>query len=229
MTKQFMKEAMETLIKRGVATKEDFSESSVSEQDIAQFEQDFGVKVPDSLKAYLMTNSFEFHQIMAAVPEDCCHGLLPEEEEDYYEMLWLDILSVPKENPLSDLRDRMEGFREVIEDGLIENVSLDDVKHMIPVGDWMAGAGVMVMDLSKPEENVDIDDEDTWNLRWFDHEEFDWDCYRRKDGTISGSSAFPNLETMLNYYFCGLCDEAYDKQAEEDGEEPIDYSKLIDR
>ena len=100
---------------------------------------------------------------------------------------------------------------------------------MIPVGDWMAGAGVMVMDLSKPEENVDIDDEDTWNLRWFDHEEFDWDCYRRKDGTISGSSAFPNLETMLNYYFYGLCDEAYDKQAEEDGEEPIDYSKLIDR
>ena len=48
-------------------------------------------------------------------------------------------------------------------------------RNLIPIGDWGAGWGHLCIDLSRPEENIDPDNEFTWSLVWFDHEEFDWD------------------------------------------------------
>ncbi len=229
MTKEFMNQAINTLIKRGAATEEDFSPSTVTDADIEAFEKDFDVKLPESLKAYLITSCFDFSYISAPVHQDCHHGDTTPSEYDDFLLMWMDILCVPKGDPMSNLRSRMQGFRQIIGDNIIEDVTLDDVKNMIPVGDYMAGAGVMVIDLSKPESEVDIDDEDTWTLRWFDHEEFDWSYYREDDGTLCGRSAFPTLEVMLKYYFCGICDEQYQNQLAEEGDEPMDFSSLINR
>ena len=70
MTKEFMKEAVENLIARGVAKPEDFSPSAVTDEDIAAFERRFQVTMPESLRAYLQTCSFDFEYLAAPIPED---------------------------------------------------------------------------------------------------------------------------------------------------------------
>ena len=60
-------------------------------------------------------------------------------------------------------------------------------RNLIPIGDWGAGWGPLCIDLSRPEENIDPDNEFTWSLVWFDHEEFDWDkMYLCDDGLLHG-------------------------------------------
>lgn len=229
MTHDFMKEAIAALIKRGVATKDDFSQSHVSDEDLLQFEDDYDIKLPDSLKAYLQVCCFEFQMIMAAIPEDQFYDEDSFREGIYCEPLWMEIISVPKQNSLGELRERIEFLREMADDSIITGVTSDDVKNMIPVGDYMAGAGVMVMDLSFPESKVDMKDPKTWNIRWFDHEEFDWDSVYVEDGRPVGRAAFPSLEFLIDCYFCGKYDKIYEEQLQEDGDEAVEYNQYIDR
>lgn len=229
MTKEFMTEAIETLIARGVATPELFSPSTVSEEQLAAFEHQFGVKIPDSLKAYLQTSCFDFDQIQAPMPYDWPDADMIRDPDYECELLWLNLLPVPKDDPLKALYLSMEGFRGIGEDGL-NGVSAEQIKDMIPIGDWMAGAGPMVLDLRRPESEVDLDDEDTWSIRWFDHEEFEWDeIYSDEDGEIVGNPLFPDLQTLLEFYFCGKYDCAYEEQLDEDGEEPPCYAEYIEQ
>lgn len=223
--KKFIQAAEAKLIERGVANEEDFSASTVTDADIEKFENHFQVKLPEIIKAYLSTASFDFRYIMAAVPIDIDAETIQDDEYECNEC-WLDILSVPKDEPLKDLYERMEGFREVIEEGLC-GVTLDDVKNFLVIGDWMAGAGPLCIDLSKPDDQVDIDDEDTWNIRWFDHEEFEWDSTYMEDGVVVGDPIAPDFKTLLEWYFCGKYDEVYDGQCEEDGVEIPDRSTWL--
>lgn len=59
----------------------------------------------------------------------------------------------------------------------------------------------MCIDLSKPDEQVDINDEKTWNIRWFDHEEFEWNTCYMKNSVLVGSAAAPDFRTLLEWYF----------------------------
>lgn len=229
MTEEFMKEAIAKLISRGAATEEMFSPSTVSDEDIAQFEQQFGVTMPESLKAYLQTSSFAFDRIQAPMPYDWPDAEMLRDPDFECDLMWLNLLPVPKDDPLKPLYLSMEGFRGIGEDGL-NGVSVEEIKDMIPIGDWMAGAGPMVLDLRRPESEADLDDEDTWSIRWFDHEEFEWDeIYADEDGSIVGRPLFPDLRTLLEFYYCGLYDRAYEEQLDEDGEEAPDYSEYIAR
>lgn len=229
MTKEFMTEAIEKLIARGAATAEMFCPSAVSDEDIAKFEATFGVTMPESLRAYLQTSSFDFDRIQAPMPYDWPDADMLRDPDYECELMWLNLLPVPKDNPLKALYLSMGGFRCIGEDGL-NGVSVEDIKDMIPIGDWMAGAGPMVIDLRRPESEVDLDDEDTWSIRWFDHEEFDWnEIYADEDGSIVGNPLFPDLRTLLEFYFCGLYDRAYEEQRNEDGEEPPRYDEYIYR
>jgi len=225
MWKKFVSNAEAKLIERGVAHAEAFSPSTVTDEDIEAFENRFQVKLPEILKAYLSVACFEFHYIMAAVPEDIDAETIQDEEYEC-DVLWLDILSVPKTQPLKDLSERMEGFREGIEEGYY-GITLEDARNFLVIGDWMAGAGPMCIDLSKPDDQVDINDENTWNIRWFDHEEFEWNtCYMEND-VLVGSPVAPDFRTLLEWYFCGKYDELYEKQCEEAGVEPSPHNKWL--
>lgn len=226
MWKEFIKKAEAKLVERGVAKAEYFSQSFVSEKDIKEFEERFKVKLPEIIKAYLLAASFDFNYIMAALPTYINTKTI--QDEDYEcDVLWLDILSVPENQPLKNLTERMEGFREGIEEGFF-GITLKDAENFLVIGDWMHGAGPMCIDLSKPDEQVDINDEDTWNIRWFDHEEFEWDTCYMKNGVLTGDAVAPDFQTLLEWYFCGKYDEIYEKQCMEAGENPVSRNKWLD-
>lgn len=225
MTKEFMKEAVENLIARGVAKPEDFSPSAVTDEDIAAFERRFQVTMPESLRAYLQTCSFDFEYLAAPIPEDGLDADTILDPDYECSPVMLEITPVPKNDPLAPLSMHMEGFRSDAEEAFV-SASPEDIHDMIPIGDWMAGAGTIVLDLSRPESEADIYDEDTWSIRWFDHEELDWkETYADDSGKIAGAPLFPDLQTLLEFYFCGKYDRAYEEQLEEDGEEPPVYSE----
>ena len=118
----------------------------------------------------------------------------------------------------------MRNFREVCTDEDLIGMNLEDIAHFLPIGDWGAGWGPLCIDLSVSEEDIDINDMDTWSLQWFDHEEFDWEEeYRNDDGQIKGQFAVPDFKTLLVWYFMGRFDKEYEEQ---EGEKP-DYSSYI--
>ena len=104
---------------------------------------------------------------------------------------------------LQEIRDFCE-----LPDGCFQN--------LIPIGDWGAGWGPLCIDLSKPESEVDKDNEETWSLVWFDHEEFDWDkIYLGKDGLLHGREGAPDFKTLIAWYFCGALEEEYEQENDE--------------
>ncbi len=39
-------------------------------------------------------------------------------------------------------------------------------RYLVPIGEWGAGWGPLCLDLSRPEEQVDLEDDSTWSLVW---------------------------------------------------------------
>ena len=73
---------------------------------------------------------------------------------------------------MSVVSERMEILQEIKD---FCELPEDCFRYLIPIGDWGAGWGPLCIDLSRAEEEIDENDESTWSLVWFDHEEFDWD------------------------------------------------------
>jgi len=218
----FVKQAFQALIERKVAKPECFTPSPVTEEDLAAFERRFQITLPSLLKTFLKTYCYSLDNICAPVPEDIDPETIQSDEFSMH-LLWLDLLSVPKENPLKDLYCRMECFRSVAVDEL--DMALESVAHLLPVGDWYAGAGPLCIDLTVPEDKVDLNDMDTWSLEFFDHEEFDWEkCYMHEDGLVRGRIVAPDFKSLLEWYFYGKFDKAYEMQK---NEKP-DYSKFLE-
>lgn len=222
----FMQEAFQKLVDRGLLRQDELHRSTVTDADIAAFETKFDVKLPSIFKTYLKTYCYCFKAIAAPIPEDICAECIQDEDYDF-EPQWLELFSMPKEAPMQPLYNWMEGFH-----GTIDFLELDKklVRQFLPIGDWGWGWGPLCLDLSKPDDAVDINDESTWNLVWFDHEDMDWEKeYMDADGIIQGHLAAPDFKTLLEWYFCGKFDAAYNRQREESGDEPLNYSTLLER
>lgn len=220
---EFVKDAFQALIDRGIAKPEYFTPSTVTDEELLDFEKKFNVKLPSLLKTFLKSYCYDFNYILGHVPEDICPETVQDEEYEIRD-LWLDILSVPKENPLQDLYVRMEGFREVATDENLIGMPFESISQFLPIGDWGAGWGPLCIDLSVPQDDIDINNIETWSLQWFDHEEFDWEEeYMNDDGKIKGEFAAPDFKTLLEWYFFGKFDKAYEIQ---ENEKP-DYSSYI--
>ena len=73
--------------------------------------------------------------------------------------------------------------------------------------------GPLCLDLTKPEELADPEDPDTWSLVWFEHEDFDRGTqYRGEDGLLHGQPAAPNLQTLLEWYFCRSLEAEFEEE-----------------
>ena len=125
----------------------------------------------------------------------------------YQELLQILMSDRFKGNPLDrqiEILQEMQDYCE-LPDGCFQN--------LIPIGDFGAGWGPMCLDLSRPEESVDSNNEETWAVVWFDHEEFDWDRrYLGEDGLLHGRPAAPDLKTLLEWCLCGSLETEFEEK-----------------
>lgn len=236
----YIKAAYNALIERGVITRDMLTPSTVTDEMLDSFEKELEVKLPSLLRTYFKTYCHNMEYLCAAVPDDLTDTdvlcqiktmssreikELDEDEQPYLELEWCGILPIPQENPLGAFRDMIEGFRVIsdyVEGG---KVTTKDLMHFIPFADWQT-AGAMCIDTNKKEEDIILEDTDTWQISWFDHEEFDWEEaeYISEDGEILGNKVLPDFESFIRLYFYGVYDDLYCIQAEEEGEEQPDKS-----
>lgn len=196
--KIYVEQACLKLKERGWFPGEKFDLSTITEQEIAGFEQQHQVTLPSLYRTFL--TSF-------ALPQKSIHICATIYDMGDFGPLWLRF-DCPR--TMMDISEQMEILQEIrdfceLPEGCFRN--------LIPIGDWGAGWGPLCIDLSKPEEMVDGDDEDTWSLVWFDHEDFDWDeQYLGEDGLLHGQAALPSLKVLLDWYFYGELENKYEQE-----------------
>jgi len=237
----FMKKAFDTLVERGVITSDKLGESTVTDDLIQKFEQEMDIVIPSEVRDYLKAYSHSLYilgtpvplesiddpEVMHMIREMTPEGIaqLDEDELPYIEVVWSSVLAVPKDNPLNSLKENIITFRFL--SNLIKNeeVTEEKLKRFLPIGDWMC-AGPICFDTERYKEDVNLDDPKTWQLRWFDHEEFDWqrEEYIDDKGKVIGHPLFPDIETFIKLYFYGIFDKAFQRQNISEGEEQPDTS-----
>lgn len=218
---KFVKGAFEALIDRGVASKDMLVPSTVTDADIDRFEETFGVKLPSIFRTYLKAYCYDFTVICAPIPVD---GMEHDELGSEKGLWWIELLSLPKEDPLKNLYALMECFRSVATHKDLVNMSPDKIKQFVPIGEW---DGPFCLDVSQKE--LQNDRPDTWQLCQFDQTAFDWEAagYIDDHGVVKGEKIMPDFKTLLELYFYGKYDREYEQQLRERGEEQPDYHYYI--
>ena len=218
---KIVKKAFRTLIKRGAARESMLTPSTVTDRELDAFEKKFDVRLPALFRAYLKAYCYDFTVMCAPVPLDGVEHSGPESEKG---LCWVELLSLPKEEPLKNLYANMESFRRICTDRNLVNLKLDCVKNFVPIGEW---DGPLCIDLSQTD--IHEDDPTTWQICRFDETVFDWKGagYIDDRGVVTGEKKFPDFKTLLEIYFCGKYDKVYERQLKMCGEEMPDYSYYI--
>ncbi len=217
MTKEeelrFVNGAFEALVRRGAATQNMFTPSSVTDQDIDVFEKRFDIKLPSLFRTYLTSYCYDFSVICAPIPLD---GVECAAENCEKGLWWIELLALPKENPLKNLYGLMESFREVCTNEELIGLDLRSVSKLVPIGDW---DGMLCIDLSDG------------TLCSFGQTEFDWEQagYLDKNKIAHGIRRMGSFQELLELYFYGKYDMEYEKQIVRNHEEKPDYSAYIQR
>lgn len=220
---KFIKGAFRALIKRGVAAEEMLTPSTVTDTDIDKFEKTFDICLPSIFRAYLKAYCYDFSVICAPVPVD---GMEYCKEGSEKGLWWMELVSLPKEEPLKNLYAFMESFRSICTDSDLVNLGLDKVRNFIPIGEW---DGLLCIDISQTD--VHPDKPETWQISRFEQTVFDWEKvgYINKKGVVTGERTVPDFKTLLEIYFYGKYDAEYERQLKERGEEMPDYSYYIQK
>lgn len=219
----FVKGAFQALIERGVATESMLTQSTVTDADIEKFEKTFDISLPSIFKIYLKAYSFDFSVICAPVPVDGMEHSEPGSEKGLW---WMELISLPKEEPLKNLYAAMESFRSICTDSDLVNLGLDKVRNFVPIGEW---DGLLCLDVSQVD--VRQDNPKTWQLSRFEQTVFDWEKagYIDERGVVTGERKIPDFRTLLEIYFYGKYDKEYERQLRERGEEMPDYGYYIQK
>lgn len=217
MTKEeelrFVREAFEALVNRGVADRSMFTPSTVTDRELDAFEKRFDVKLPSLFRTYLSAYCYDFSVICAPIPVD---GLENVQENCEKGLWWIELLSLPREEPLRNLYGFMESFRAVCTNKDLVNLSLESIKNLIPIGEWN---GMLCMDLSDG------------SLCSFEQVVFDWNGagYLDEKGIAHGIKRLPDFKTLLELYFYGKYDKEYERQLEKNNEDKPDYTIYIQK
>ena len=217
MTKEeelrFVIDAFEALVHRGVAEQNMFAPSTVTEKEIDAFEERFDIKLPSLFRTYLSSYCYDFSVICAPIPVD---GLENVRENCEKGLWWIELLALPKENPLKNLYGLMESFREVCTNKDLVGLDLESIRALVPIGEW---DGTLCIDLSNG------------TLCSFDQTEFDWKKagYLDENGIAHGVRRMADFKELLELYFYGKYDAEYEKQIAENKEEKPDYATYIQR
>ncbi len=191
--KAFVEKAFEDLQARGWLA-EGLKPALATEDEINAFEKNRGVRLPPLYRALLL--SHPIGQLMTMMYH--LERVSP---------LWMELDGAVSMEALEEQIEILQEMQDYCElpEGCFQN--------LIPIGDFGAGWGTMCLDLSRPEERVDPDREDTWAVVWFDHEEFDWDrLYLGEDGLLHGQPAAPDLKTLLEWCLCGSLETEFEEK-----------------
>lgn len=221
--KDYVEAAFRRLRERGWYADEELVPSTITEADIAAFEARHNIRLPALYRAYLRSwrrpipqpDGSELWQdehypdwVRSIHGSFWLDGLF--QEEGGFGSLWLELHCPPE--TMEDLEERIEILKE-IQDVLDEPLPEESFRYLVPIGDWGAGWGPLCLDLSRPEEQTDPADEDTWSLVWFDHEEFDWaEEYLGEDGLLHGRAAVPDFRALLEWYFFCPAEAAFEEK-----------------
>lgn len=195
---RFVEQACLKLKDRGWFPAENFEPSSITEQDIAVFEKGRQVILPSLYKTFLTSFVLPLKEIQICATIYNMGDFSPR---------WL---MFDRPRTMKDISDRMDILQEIRD---FCELPEDCFQNLIPIGDWGAGWGPLCIDLSKPENMVNENNESTWSLVWFDHEDFNWDEeYLGKDGLLHGKAALPSLKVLLDWYFYGALEDQYEQE-----------------
>ncbi len=220
---RFVRGAFRALVERGVAKEQMLAPSTVTDLDIDKFERAFDIRIPSLFRTYLKAYCYDFSVICAPVPVDGMEHDVPGSEKGLW---WMELVSLPKEEPLKNLYAFMESFRSICTDSDLVNLGLDKVKNFIPIGEW---DGLLCMDVNQAQAQAD--NPKTWQLCRFEQTVFDWEKagYIDAHGVVTGERIIPDFRTLLEIYFYGKYDTEYEMQLRERGEEMPDYSYYIQK
>lgn len=220
---EIVKKAFQKLVERGAARESMLTPSTVTDRDLDEFEKQFDIRLPALFRAYLKGYCYDFSVMCAPVPLDGVEHSGPESEKG---LCWIELVSLPSQEPLKNLYAGMESFRRICTDRNLVNLKLDCIKNFLPIGEW---DGPLCIDLSQTDVQVDIPA--TWQICRFDETVFDWKDagYIDDRGVVTGERKFPDFQTLLEIYFGGKYDKAYERQLKASGEEKPDYSFYIQR
>lgn len=220
---EFVKNAFQSLIERGVASEDMLTPSTVTDDELDEFEKKFDIRLPSLFREYLKAYCYDFSVISAPVPLD---GIGHDRAEDEKGLCWLELLNLPHENPLGNLYASMESFRKICTDKNLVNVELTQVKNFVPIGEW---GGPLCIDLNQMDARAD--NPATWQICRFDETVFDWKRagYIDDRGVVTGERLLPDFKTLLEIYFCGKYDKDYEEQLKASGEEMPDYGFYIQK
>ena len=203
--KEFVAGAFHKLKERGWFPGEEFEPSTITEQEITAFELEHQVTLPSLYKTFLTSVCLPHNLRNANEICSIVQSYIDDDEE--LEEFWLEL-----DNPrsMADVSKKMEILQEIRD---FCELSEDCFRNLIPIGDYGAGWGPLCIDLSRPEDEVDENNMDTWSLVWFDHEEFHWDQeYLGEDGLLHGQAAFPNLKVLLELFFYGALEDRFEQE-----------------
>lgn len=220
---KFVKKAFQALIQRGVASEDMLTPSTVTDEALDAFEKNFDIRLPALFRAYLKAYCYDFSMISAPVPLD---GIGHDGAEDEKGLYWIELMKLPRENPLGNLYASMESFRKICTDKNLVNMELTRVKNFVPIGEC---GGPLCIDVNQIDAQTD--DPTTWQICRFDETVFDWERagYIDEQGVVTGERMFPDFKTLLEIYFCGKYDKAYERQLRANGEEMPDYGFYIQK
>lgn len=209
--RDYVESAFQALKSRGWYADGTLVRAANTETDITAFETRRSLKLPRLYRAYLQSWrrmvpqpdsgeqwDKEYQDLIRSTHDSFRLNALFQEEGDFG-ALWLELHCPPE--AMEELDERIENLKESQEE-LNGPLPEESFRYLVPIGDWGAGWGPLCLDLSRPEEQVDLEDDSTWSLVWFDHEEFDWGAkYLGEDGLLHGRAAAPDFQTLLEWYF----------------------------
>lgn len=217
MTKEeelrFVNGAFEALVRRGVATENMFVPSVVTDDELDAFEKQFDIELPSLFRVFLSAFCYDFSVICAPIPVD---GLENAPKNCEKGLWWIELIALPKENPLKNLYGLMESFREVCTNKDLVGLEPESIRRLVPIGEW---DGTLCIDLSDG------------TLCSFDQTEFDWKKagYLDENNIAHGVKRMADFKELLELYFYGKYDAEYEQQLAENKEGKPDYAAYIQR
>ena len=182
--KEFVEQAFQALKKRGWFAKTGLVSTGVTDQEIAAFEEKYQIKLPSLYKAFLKSYEmdYSFHDSLWGITDE----LSP----------WPISLNIMTD---SKLDNEMKEFRSCAKGYFPDSYKAtpEQYGNYLPIGRW--DSDWLLWDLSKPMDQVDEEDNRTWTLVSFAHDE-EWD---EKYWAEGGFAQFPDFKTLLEWYFFG--------------------------
>ena len=177
--RDYVESAFQALKSRGWYADGTLVRAANTETDITAFETRRSLKLPRLYRAYLQSWrrmvpqpdsgeqwDKEYQDLIRSTHDSFRLNALFQEEGDFG-ALWLELHCPPE--AMEELDERIENLKESQEE-LNGPLPEESFRYLVPIGDWGAGWGPLCLDLSRPEEQVDLEDDSTWSLVWVDHE-----------------------------------------------------------